>query len=132
MDEPLTDHSGVPGHQHSDVFAETARLHQDAHQIVGVLAEERVWVDDVVKLAPIAPLPSKRSERKGLSGADLTGPEDALPAVCGSEPLHDCLQAGARDRKSVVEGKRAGAGGGGVMGENKVRGGEKWWRLGVG
>ena len=36
------------------------RLHQDAHEIVRALAEERVGIDDVVELAPLAPLPRER------------------------------------------------------------------------
>jgi hypothetical protein len=51
----------MSGHHHPDVRAEAAGLHQHGHQVVGVLAEERVRVDDVVNLAPVAPLPREGS-----------------------------------------------------------------------
>jgi hypothetical protein len=70
-------------------------LREDAHEVVGVLAEERVRVDDVLELAPIAPLPGERAERERLAGARLAVPEDQLAAVRGREVAHEPVELGA-------------------------------------
>ena len=72
------------------------RLHQDAHQVVRALPEKRVRIDDVVQLAPLAPLPGKRAQRVGLAGAREPVPEDELPTVRGLEVAHDRVEARTR------------------------------------
>ena len=65
------------------------RLEQDGHQVIRVLAEERVRVDDVVDLAPLAPLPGERPQGKRLAGARVAVPKDELPAPRGLEVAHE-------------------------------------------
>jgi hypothetical protein len=77
------------------------RLHEDVHQVVGVLAEERVRVDDVVEAAPVAPLPRERSQCEGLPRAGVAVPEHELPPVRGPEALHQTVERRAR-RSGVV------------------------------
>ena len=84
-------HPGVGGHHHPDVRAQTAGLHQHGHQVVGVLAEKRVRIDDVVKLTPFPPFPGERPQGEGLARADVAVPEDELASVSRAEALHDRL-----------------------------------------
>ena len=79
-----------------------AGLRQDTHQVVGVLAEERIRVDDVVELAPVPPLPGERAQREGLPRAGLAVPEDQLAAVCRMEVAHERVELLSRGRAVVV------------------------------
>ena len=76
------------------------RPEEHRHQVVRVLAEERVRIDDVVDLAPVAPLPGERAQRERLAG-----------------PLRRAR--GRADRRgqarSRASGRRAGAGARGVV-----------------
>ena len=90
-----------PAARLEDLHPFRARLHEDVHQVVGVLAEERVRIDDVVEAAPVAPLPRERSQREGLPRAGVAVPEHQLPPVCRPEALHQPVESGAR-RGGVV------------------------------
>ena len=73
-----------------------ARLHEHVHQVVRVLAEERIGIDDVVEAAPVAPLPRERPQREGLPRAGVAVPEHELSAVRRPEALHQPIERGAR------------------------------------
>jgi hypothetical protein len=64
------------------------RLEEHRHQVVRVLTEERVRIDDVVDLAPVAPLPGERAQRKRLAGPRFAVPEDELPTARRLEVAH--------------------------------------------
>ena len=81
-----------------------ARLHEHVHQVVGVLAEERVRVDDVVEAAPVAPLPRERPQREGLPRAGVAVPEHELPAVRRPEAAASAGRVRAR-RGCVVRSR---------------------------
>ena len=69
-------------------FRVVAGLEQDAHEVVGVLAEEPVGVDDVVELAPLPPLPGERPQGVGLAGSRLPVPEEELASARRLEAPH--------------------------------------------
>jgi hypothetical protein len=78
-----------------------ARLREDLHQVIGVLAEERVRVDDVLELTPVAPLPSQCAECERLAGAGLAVPEDQLAAVRRTKVTHQAVEPRSRRRRVV-------------------------------
>ena len=85
----------APAH-HVNTHRHLGRLHQHGHQVVRALAEERVRIDDVMQLAPVAPLPGERAERVRLAGARNAVPEDQLAAVRGLEIAHDRVEVDTR------------------------------------
>ena len=71
-----------------------------------MLAEERVGIDDVVELAPLAPLPRERAKGERLACARIAVPEHELAAARGLELLHH--RAELRPRGSGVVGVDVG------------------------
>ena len=67
-----------------------------------MLAEERVRVDDVMEVAPVAPLPCERAQAERLSGAGDAVPEHELAAVRGLETGHEPLDLRLRVVRVVV------------------------------
>ena len=77
------------------------RLQEHAHQVVGVLAEERVGIDDVVEVAPVAPFPRECTQTERLSRPGDTVPEHELSPVRRLPAGHQLLEPGP-DRGSLV------------------------------
>ena len=57
-----------------------------------MLAEERIGIDDVAELAPVAPFPRERPQGERLARSSGAVPEYELPSVGGSEAAHDRLE----------------------------------------
>src|SRR5436309_12188185 len=66
-----------------------------------MFAEERVRIDDVVDLAPLAPLPGERTQGERLARAGLAVPEDELTTAGRLEVAHQSGELVARARGVV-------------------------------